>query len=139
MGDYRSMMYQPTDFKGPIVALIFGATLIWLPLALNISSQTVFHQVTLLDEVDPLSLERSSVDFLVSVLFQIMKVVGIISFVRGWMMMTKLGNQQSAGQGLMGRAIVHILFGVLSFHMAASTLIACNTLNLSCDIVNRIV
>lgn len=137
MGDYRSMMYQPTDFKGPVVSMLFGACLVWLPTAFEISTNTLFQVAPSEDfrELDP----EGTITYFLGVIFNVMKAVGVIAFIRGWFLLAKMGDAQASSQGFLGRGLIHLLFGVISFHLATFTIYTCNTLVLRCELVRGMV
>ena len=126
LGDYRSMMYQPVEFKGPIAAIFSGACLIWLPALFEASTNTMWD-VGVLQGAYPYD-DPNNVEYIIFFAFEVMKVLGVISFIRGWLLLSKAGTAQMAGQGVLGRGILHLLAGVTAYHLFSFIIVICNTI-----------
>ena len=119
MGDHRSMMHQPVDPKGPLAYLVVGVGLVFLPQLFEAMTLTAWMEagnVLKYANVNPVG---SEFDEMILVLEKIMKVVGVIAFIRGWMMLIKVGEGH-AQPGQASKAFTHIIGGVLCYHIYAT-------------------
>lgn len=112
--DPRSMMYQPFDIKGPIILLLSGTILLFLPAMFLSLTETTFGYSSIIGYDS--GGENTDFDTILYYAFEIMKVVGVIAFIRGWFMFAKLadGNQ---GQGMGSKALTHVLGGLFAYHL----------------------
>jgi intracellular multiplication protein IcmC len=117
IGDYRHMMSQPTDLKGPLGSLIVGAMLIYLPGIFSAATYTLWNQATGMMAYNP-SGNSSEFQEIYNVSVDIMQLVGIIAFIRGWIILAKLGDHGQ--QGGIPKALAHIIGGVLAYHISAT-------------------
>jgi intracellular multiplication protein IcmC len=123
-GEVRTMMGSQTDVKTPILMLITSAVFLYLPTALNTVMLSTYGTTGLM----PLSYVTGGAagfqDGLRAVLGMV-QIIGLISFVRGWFMVAKAGNQQQHG-GL-GKAAIHIVGGVFAMNIALTKEILWNS------------
>ena len=108
IGEGKSMMREHS-LKEPLIYFFVGAMLIYLPSTVQVGIGTFWETTSPLAYVktdeDPFS------EF-ISSCFMIVQLVGVISLIRGLVILTHMG--QSHGQpGQMGRALAHIIAGVL--------------------------
>lgn len=129
MGDSRFTMTQPTELKGPGLAIFVGAMLIYLPGSLSAVTWTLWNQSTGLMPYVPGTNTSAEFEAIINVSFQIISFVGLVAFVRGWMILAKIGDH--SGQGGMGKALAHIIGGVLAFHISATVYMVQATLGLT--------
>ncbi len=107
---------QKGELAGPIVALSVGAVLLYLPSSISMSLNTIFSS-TSLGTASELFSYTSTGDVvnwqeMADVLVSYMKILGLIAFVRGWIMISKVGHSQ--GQpGQLSKGVVHIISGIL--------------------------
>jgi intracellular multiplication protein IcmC len=126
-GDFRVMMFQGVDIKGPFGQIVFGAFLIWLPSSLQVTAAT-FWGVG-----EPIGYAPGNGDPLsegIAVAMDIIRFVGLIAFIRGLMIMARLG-QQSAQPGTMAKGLTHIVGGILAYHIGPTVDVIRNTLGIS--------
>ncbi len=125
LGDARTMMSQQMDIGGPIVKMMIGAGLIWWPTLIDVTTYTFWGTTS------PLSYQPNfgyEIDTVIEVAFQVLRLVGIIAFVRGWYYIVKSGEQ--GGQGMMGKGFTHIIGGIFAYHMGATVRVLMNTFGL---------
>lgn len=127
-GEQRTMMSSDQDIKEPLLYIIIGAALLYLPSSVWVGMQTLWQQPT------PYSYEQASGlgigewhDLLVSV-FRIVQLIGTIAFVRGLIIMSHLGSNSQ--QGTFGRGMSHIVGGILCINIYQFTQAVINTFGL---------
>lgn len=133
-GEMRSHMSQQHSMKEPIYYLLVGSMLLYLPSGLSVFLGTVFGS----DEILGYSQLSSSSAFLNSmfgaagvfgedmVLF--VQIIGLIAFVRGWLMVAKGAQQGGHQQGGMGKGMMHIFGGILAINIVQTLNVISNTL-----------
>jgi intracellular multiplication protein IcmC len=126
LGDHRGQMSQQMDLNAPLVKIMVGAGLIWWPTLIDVSTYTFWGTTS------PLSYQPSygyEVDTVIEVAFQVIRLVGIIAFIRGWYYIVKSGEQ--GGQVTVGKGVTHIVGGILAYHMGATVRVLMNTFGFS--------
>ena len=128
-GELRTMMAaQGTGLKTPIMFIVAGASLIYLPTSFDILSTTIFNT----SGATPLSYTDTGTTGYaqaMTALLGFIQIVGLISFVRGWTIIAKSSSQgqhASAGKGW-----THIIAGVLAINIVGTRDVLFNTLGIS--------
>jgi len=130
-GMHINQMSQHGELGGPIIYVLIGAMLIYLPTSTDIVLQSIFGDadyVTNLSRADFESLGRGSellgyagVDpsddliRLADTLVLYIQFIGFVAFVRGWFMMSKAG-QPGNQPGSISKGLTHIIGGILSIN-----------------------
>ncbi|HLB42399.1 MAG TPA: hypothetical protein VJN02_06050 [Gammaproteobacteria bacterium] len=110
-GESRTMMSHDRELKGPLVFILVGVLLIYLPTSVRIGLSSFW--------VNPnpyayLQVESQWAE-LISVCFLVIQLIGIIAFIRGLVLMTHLAGH---GQpGILSRAMSHIIGGILCINI----------------------
>ena len=125
MGDHRHMMFQPMDIKAPIITMICGAALIYSPTFIDVTTATLWGSDR------PLTYSEPGDDYwrdLWNASFIIIRLIGFMAFVRGWLIMARAGGSgHGGGQDTFSKAFTHIIGGVLCYHIDATLLVLSNT------------
>ena len=100
--------------------MITGSMLIYLPSSLNVTTGTLFALGgdSSLFAYSNNAIAGMTFDNLIAVVVDIVKLVGLIAFVRGWIMLSKMGSQSS--HGTMGKSMVHIIAGILAVNIVTT-------------------
>jgi len=129
VGDYRQSQYQAADFKAPIISLLTGMMLVYLPTIFKASTMTVFGSTSLPGYLPNDPTNPTEIEVAIGAILDIIRLVGVVAFVRGWFILTKIGDA-SAG-GAISKGLTHLLGGLFAYHMYDFFLIVENTLGLS--------
>ncbi len=110
--EQRSMMSTQHSAAGPILMIICGGTLLILP---------AFIDATLLafwGHKSPLTYDGGPTGYsaMVPPILVFVRVIGVGAFIRGIVLLSKCGSQQSQ-PGTLGKALVHIIAGILCVHI----------------------
>jgi intracellular multiplication protein IcmC len=129
-GEARTMMSSQTSIKEPLFLLFIGAVFLYIPTGLKIFNNTAFGYET------PLAYSqwaaRGSVNNITaSSIFDFVKIMGLISFVKGWYMLSKASIQSGAQGNTFGKSMTHIIGGILAINIVGTMNIVMNTLGLS--------
>ena len=124
-GEQRSMMSSQMSAAGPALLVICGAALMILPSVIGAALISVWGSNS------PLSYEGGPTGYssLVPAIVILVRVVGVGSFIRGIVMLSKTGGQQSQ-PGTTGKAFMHILAGVMCIHILGTVGVVENMLGL---------
>jgi hypothetical protein len=129
LSDFRNMTQGQAEIGKAVALMGLGSGFIWMPYLFEVFTYSVFGM-----DID--SLQRTynvatgaSQNYQIAA-FRIAMVIGVISVLRGWMLLVN-STQGHAQQGTLGKAFVHIFSGLLLFHAQATLTYAENTLGLS--------
>lgn len=119
----RMMSPNGASYKGPTVYIACGAMLLWFPSATQMGMETFFGASS------PLAYPASQAigHQLYAAVIKVVEVVGAIAFVRGWVLMSQLANQQSQ-PGTFAKAMTHIIAGIFAINVYGAWTILQNTL-----------
>ncbi|CEG58037.1 hypothetical protein [Legionella fallonii] len=132
-GEARTMMSSNTSIKEPLAYLLVGAMLIYFPSAFSILMQTSFGYQNVL-QYAPVNSSNAALDTLFgsgSVVGQpltvIIRVIGLIAFVRGWVLIARSASQGQPPGGT-GKGLVHVFGGILAINIVGTLNMINNTL-----------
>ncbi len=126
-GEMRTMMASNTSLKTPVVFFIVSAVFIYIPAGFRLLSQTVFGYNSPL----AYSHETSGMNPVVlAAITGLISIVGLISFIRGWLILVA-NTEHPGGQATLGKAITHIIGGLLAINVLGVVDIVWNTFGLS--------
>ncbi|MBS0286287.1 MAG: hypothetical protein JSR17_03275 [Proteobacteria bacterium] len=107
---------QRGEIAGPMVHLVIGAILLYLPSTLTSSLGTIFGSSEIGQASDLINYQTLSSSEkwqkLTNVVVEYMVLIGLIAFVRGWVILSKMGHSGSQ-PGSIGKGLVHIIGGIL--------------------------
>lgn len=112
-GMQRTQMSGDASLTPPLLNIFVGAALIYLPSSVQSGMSTFWTNP------NPYGYDTTSSeewDTFVGACFMIIQLVGVIAFMRGLMMLTKLG-QGGGQQAGFGRAAAHIVGGIFCIDM----------------------
>lgn len=124
-GELRTMMASQTSFKTPLTYFVAGSSLIYIPTAYNILEKTFFNTTgaTILGYAGQQAVGYSEA---MSAVLGFVQIVGLIAFVRGWVIVAK-GSRQGAQMSI-GKGMMHIIGGLLAINIIGTRDILVNTL-----------
>ncbi len=124
-----SQMSTDKSVAKPLVVLMIGVGLIWLPSLMDTFLATLWNYGT-----DSVVAYPESTDPFLNItgpLVDIVRVFGLIAIVRGWAMLVKLGNDGGQREGVTGKAMIHILGGILAWNIVGFWEVIQNTLGIA--------
>jgi intracellular multiplication protein IcmC len=118
-GESRTMMSGNTNLKSPIFIIVAGVMCLFSPSAFNMVMQTTFGYTSILayDQFPTSSGESLSQNAII--ILQIIQVVGIYAFIRGWVLLARSASNQGA-HGLFARGITHVVGGVFAINIVGT-------------------
>lgn len=124
-----SQMSMDKSIVKPLILFFIGVGFLYLPGIIDTLLYTIWNygSDSLVSYTD-----SSSNPFarLIGPLTQLVEVFGLISIVRGWMLLAKLGHEGHQG-GTVGKGIIHILGGICAWNIVGLWSIIQSTLGIS--------
>ncbi len=118
LADFRNMMSGQQEVGKSIMLIVLGSVFLWMPFILKAMTYTMFGMsIGQLQSTYPTSLYGNNM--YLPAFFRLMQVVGLISFIRGWLILSSMYKGQ-AQHGTVGKAITHLIAGLLLFHLTAA-------------------
>ncbi|MDR3477263.1 MAG: hypothetical protein P4M14_04455 [Gammaproteobacteria bacterium] len=125
VGEARTMMSGEKNILGPVIFIVIGTMLLYIPSSIQVGTSTFWASTT------PLSYVTNSNDPWQSIIhdaYLIIQLIGTIAFIRGLILLTHLSERGQ--QGNFGRAMAFIIAGILCINFYSFILVVNNTLSL---------
>lgn len=131
-GEARTMMSSHTSIKEPLAYLFVSGMFIYFPTGLSIMLMTTFGSSSILQYAPIETNNQAMSAFFGSSkigrpLSVIIQTIGIIAFLRGWIMVAR-SSAQGQPPGGMGKGLMHVFGGILAMNIVATLQIINNTL-----------
>jgi len=111
-GDLRTMMSTQTNLKQTLIVLIVGTVLMYIPTAFQSAMVSTFG--TSVPDVIPYKAEGEISAQAMNAIMKFVQLIGIISFIRGWVQLT---HASQGGHSSFGKGITHIIGGLLAVNI----------------------
>ena len=110
-GEMRTQMSQEHTMTKPILYIVIGAMLIYLPSAVQIGLSTFWA------EPNPYGYVTQSDQWqqAINICYAIVQFIGVIAFIRGLLLLTHVGH--GGHQDAFSRGVTHIIGGILCINM----------------------
>jgi len=128
-GEQRTMASQGPSMKIPVTLFFVGAMLMYLPSSKSVVLMTIFGY----SEPQPLSYITSNPAWsaqATQVVLQLVQLLGLIAFVRGWVYLAQT-QSHNPGQHTFGKAMTHIIGGILAINIEGTREVLLSTLGIS--------
>ncbi|MCA0402780.1 MAG: type IV secretion protein IcmC [Proteobacteria bacterium] len=132
-GESKTMSASSGNLKEPIIYLLVAAVFIYFPTALAVLLSTTFGSSSIL-QYAPVNSSNTTIANIFGSnssvgrsLTLIIQVIGVIAFVRGWIL---IARSASSGQppGGTGKGFMHVFGGILAMNFVATLTVINNTL-----------
>ena len=120
--EQRTMMSLQTNIMKPLMHLLVCVALMWLPRTFSVLMVTTFGypNATPMSYVNAQNVGVFGYQLaLTPALLGLVRIVGLVSFVRGWMMMVHVAEQ--GHQASFGKAMTHIFGGLLLINIVGAS------------------
>lgn len=131
-GETRTAQTQHSSMKEPVLFLLIAAVFLYFPSAFSIFMNTTFGYSSVL-AYSPIETSNQAMKTLFGsgsqageALSRIIQLIGLIAFIRGWLILAK--SAQGQQHGSTGKAITHIFGGILAMNIVGTLQILNNTL-----------
>ncbi|MGC1182506.1 type IV secretion protein IcmC [Legionella sp.] len=124
-GEARTMMSSHTSIKEPVIYLLVGAVFIYFPTAFSVLLNTTFGDKNQLLQYAPVTNNQTintlfgSGSLVGEQLTALIRVVGLIAFVRGWVLIARSASQGQPPGGT-GKGLVHVFGGILLINIVGT-------------------
>ncbi|MFC3908498.1 type IV secretion protein IcmC [Legionella dresdenensis] len=132
-GESKTMMSSQTNIKEPLLHMFVAAIFIYFPSGLDAMLATTFGSSNIL-QYAPVDSSNQAISSLFGSgslvgqsLTRIIQTIGLIAFVRGWVLIAK-GAGQGQQPGGTGKGLMHIFGGILAINIVLTLQIINNTL-----------
>lgn len=118
-GHRTAFMHVEAGIFGPIMQFFIGVALLYTPTFIGILNATVFGDSSI-DDVMAYSASGSSPDWASAIapMYQTIQVIGLIAFLRGWLILSKSVQKDGGNQpGQITKGVIHIIGGVLAINI----------------------
>lgn len=116
-GESRSMSGGQMTLRKPILTFIVAVVLLYAPGMIDAFIFTIYPA----SYYDYTITQGSSgeYDLIIFVASRIMQVIGYIAFLRGWILLVRIG-EQGAPPGALAKSLLHIIAGVLAINIVGT-------------------
>jgi intracellular multiplication protein IcmC len=132
-GESKTMMSNNASVKEPIVYLVVGAIFIYFPSAFSVLMQTTFGYQNVL-QYAPVNSSNQTLNSLFGSgsavgrpLTMLIQVIGLVAFVRGWVLVARSASQGQPPGGT-GKGLMHVFGGILAINIVGTINMINNTL-----------
>ena len=117
-GQMRTMMAMNTSIARPAIVMLIGIGCIYIPTFINIGVDTLWG-VGAHESVIQYPQDSGNWQAVINPLISVVKLFGLIAFLRGWVMLVKLGYE-NAQPGVTGKALMHMVGGILAINIVGT-------------------
>lgn len=132
-GEARTMTSSSASAKEPIIYLVVGAVLLYFPTTLQVMLQSTFNYNTVL-QYAPVNSNNNALNTLFGSgsvvggpLSMLIQVIGLIAFIRGWVLIARSASQGQPPGGT-GKGFMHVFGGILAINIVGTITMINNTL-----------
>ena len=132
-GESRTMGSSHASIKEPALYLMVGAMLIYFPSALSALLMTTFGESTV-TAYAPINTKNDSINQLFGSgsvvgrpLTMLIQTIGLIAFIRGWVLIARSASQGQPPGGT-GKGLIHVFGGILAINIVKTIQVINNTL-----------
>jgi len=129
-GEARTMMSSQTSMKQPIMYIFVGAALMYYPTMRETLMTTTFGYDSPLKYSSwdgPNTMQGYSTD----AIFYVVQFIGLLAFIRGWVLLSHTAGQGGAQPGQFGKAMTHIFGGTLAMNIVGTINVLQKTLGVN--------
>lgn len=113
VGEMRTQMSHEHSIAAPLITIAVGAMLIYLPTTVNVGLATFW--------TDPnpygYTSQEGQWEEFINACYVIIQFVGVVAFIRGLFLISKLGRQGGGHSGELGKGLTHIIGGIFCINM----------------------
>lgn len=124
-GEARAMAASHASMKTPLMYLLAGAALIFIPTTFSTINMTLFATPSILQYSGQGGIPGWTAES-TKALVGLIQIIGLLAFIRGWIYIARAGEQGGQG-GNVAKGFTHILGGVLAINIVMARDILWNT------------
>lgn len=133
LADFRSYTSGQTEVMKAVAIMVIGGMFVWMPFVVDVMTYSFFGAgVGALNRGYPI---QSEVAYeYVFALTRIIQAFGIISFIRGFFILSTMARSQPQ-PGTLGKAMTHIIAGVLMINIIPTVRLVENTFDINFSVL----
>lgn len=116
-GQMTVMMATHASMASSIAYLAVGTGLLFVPTLLDVSVATLWDYGV--NDIRAYDAAPSYAD-IINPILDLVKIIGLIAFMRGWILLIRLGNHGGSPPGTVGKAIAHMVGGILAINITGT-------------------
>ena len=124
-----SQMSQEKSIIKPLILMMVGVGFIWLPALMDSLLASLWNYGT--DSVVAYPEISDPFVLVTGPLIDVVRVFGLIAIVRGWALLAKLGSEGGQHEGVTGKAVIHLVGGILAWNIVGLWDLIQNTLGIA--------
>lgn len=113
----RTMMSSNTTMAKPLIIFVIGLGLLYFPTMIDVSVQTLWLQSS--SSILRYPTDTGMWDSITHPLIDLVRLFGLIAFVRGMLILTRLGSE-SPQPGSVAKGLMHITGGILAVNIVGT-------------------
>ncbi|OGV49302.1 MAG: hypothetical protein A3F46_03260 [Legionellales bacterium RIFCSPHIGHO2_12_FULL_42_9] len=125
-GEAKTMMSSHASMKEPFVYFIVAGFLLFFPSGLDVMLNTMFGNSSILAYHSM----GSEIDKFGQSVVLIMQTLGLVAFVRGWVLIARSASSGGGQPGSIGKGLTHVIGGILAINIVQTINIIYNTIGL---------
>ena len=126
---YRVFMHVEAGVIGPAVQFFVGVALMFSKTLFQSINQTLFNSPYIGNDMSYAMSSGLRIVKMIAPIVGIIQLIGLFAFLRGWMILARLGKQ-GAQPGTTSKGIVHLIGGILAVNITTTVNVVVNTLGL---------
>jgi hypothetical protein len=111
VGESRTMMSQEHSLTQPIILIMIGSLLIYLPSSVHIGMSTFWTEPNPYGYIE----QTDQWSQFINICFLVVQFIGTIAFIRGLVILSSLGHH--SGQQNLSRGLTHIIGGIFCINI----------------------
>ena len=129
-GEARTMMATTSSMKPPLTWLLVSVIFMAFPHALTVVMNSMFHHYNGILTYSEWGHAKADFDFelFVDAVFSIVRVIGLISFSRGWFIIAQ-SVQGGGHQASINKGLVHLFAGIIGMNIVRTLNVLDNSMN----------
>lgn len=134
LAEQRSQQQTHGSLKEPLFYFLASAMLLYLPISVQMVLNTTFGQGSQILAYAPIESGSSTLNSLFGqssafgeVIALVVQVVGVIAFIRGWVLIARSATQGQQPGGT-GKGLAHVFGGILAMNIVGTLQVVNNTL-----------
>lgn len=114
-GDLRTMVSVQTNFRATMMFFLAGTALLYAPTAFKDMMLSTFATTDVKNPMSYVQAHDMSTLLALKAVLLFVQLIGTISFIKGWVSLTHVSNPN--GRSTMGKAVTHIVAGLLAVNI----------------------
>lgn len=113
MGEMRTQMSHEHSIKGPIILITVGAMLLYFPSTVQVGMNTFW---TVPNPYGYTQQQDQWAQFF-NACFEVVQLFGVVAFIRGLIILSRLGGHQGGHQDTFAKGLTHIIAGIMCINI----------------------